>query len=163
MLELPRPPQSPSSETMATKTSSGFAREVGERLARLRRMRGLTQVELARRLRWRQYEISQYERGFVRLHAEAIVVLAHALRVRPDEILGFPKRARSTRALPRQVASKLQEIATLPKRDREALLRTIDTYLVAHSSGNGLRDKSPPPGNRGRRTVRNKPAATRRR
>jgi len=69
----------------------------GERLARLRRERGLTQQELAELLGVSQPVVSDYERGELRLHGELILQLAEILDASADEILGLqPARLKSS-------------------------------------------------------------------
>lgn len=108
-------------------------RETGEtiaqRLARIRRERGLTQVELAQRLGVAQPVVSDYERGELRLHGELIVKLSDILGVSSEELLGL-KKAPSNGALKnRRLLRRLQAIERLPRRDQQALLRTIDRFL----------------------------------
>ncbi len=103
---------------------------VGERLARLRKERGVTQAELAERLGVAQPNVSDYERGVLRLNADVIIEVAKLLRVTPNELLGFEDGS-ATVAPPssRRLRRRLQEIERLPKRDQQALLRTIDAFL----------------------------------
>jgi transcriptional regulator with XRE-family HTH domain len=111
------------------------ARAIGERLARLRKERGITQVEMAELLGASQGNVSDYERGEVRLHGELLVKLARILKVSADEILGLdaspPRRAPRDRRLLR----RLQDVDRLSKRDREALLRTLDAFLAKAQPG----------------------------
>lgn len=64
---------------------------IGERLARLRSKREMTQVELAKALGVSQAMLSRYEKGEVRLTAPAVVKIAKALKVSTDELLGVKK------------------------------------------------------------------------
>jgi len=105
------------------------AESIGERLARFRRERGITQAELADRLGLAQPNISDYERGILRLNADLILRLTEILKVSADEILGLREPARRTGAGNRRIARRLEEIERLPRRDQEALLRTIDAFL----------------------------------
>lgn len=102
---------------------------IGERLARLRRERGITQAELAQKLDLAQPNISDYERGILRLNADLILKIAQILKVSSDELLGLrqPKPGRAPRD--HKLTRRLQEIERLPRRDQEALLRTIDAFL----------------------------------
>lgn len=101
----------------------------GERVARLRKERGITQKEMALRLGVSQGNVSDYERGVLRLHADLIVELARVLDVSADEILGItpstPPRVAKDKRLLRRVA----QIDKLSKRDRDAVVRTIDAFL----------------------------------
>jgi transcriptional regulator with XRE-family HTH domain len=121
-------PKNAFSQRRGVATDGGSA-EIGERLARLRKERGVSQIEMAERLGVSQPVISEYERGTVRLHGELIVKLAGILRVSADELLGLEKEpARGPRD--RAIARRLRDIDRLPKRDRDALVRTIDAFLA---------------------------------
>jgi len=71
----------------AKKPAGKAAETIGERLARLRRERGLTQVELGERLGVTQSHVSEWERGNLRLHGELIVEIARLLQVSADQLL----------------------------------------------------------------------------
>jgi transcriptional regulator with XRE-family HTH domain len=102
----------------------------GERIARLRREKGLTQEDLAERLDVTQPVVSDYERGRLRLHGELIVQLAAIFGVSADEILGLKASGRANRAIKnRRLLRQVQQLEKLPKRDQQALLRTIDAFL----------------------------------
>ena len=102
---------------------------IGQRLARLRRDRGITQAELAETLGMTQPMISGYEHGTLRLHGELIVELARILSVSADEILGLGESKGPTAPTNRRLLRRLQELDSLPRRDQQALLRTIDAFL----------------------------------
>lgn len=102
---------------------------IGQRLARLRRERGMTQVELADRLDVAQPVVSDYERGELRLHGQLIVKLTQVLGVSSEELLGLKKAASNGAIKNRRLLRRLQEIERLPRRDQQALLRTIDRFL----------------------------------
>ncbi len=106
------------------------AATIGARLAQLRKERGITQGELAERLGVSQPMISDYERGELRLHGELILQISALLKVSADEILGLRDERKANATLKnRRLARRLQAIDQLPKRDQEALLRTIDAFL----------------------------------
>jgi len=114
----------------ARKTASSTQQEtIGERLARFRKERGLTQTELARQLGVAQPVLSDYERGELRLHGQLIVELARILGVSADELLGLEKPRGNGAVKNRQILRRLQQLDRLPKRDQQALLRTIDAFL----------------------------------
>jgi transcriptional regulator with XRE-family HTH domain len=102
----------------------------GTRLARLRRDKGITQIELAERLGVTQSVVSDYERDALRLNSELIVQLIEILGVSADELLGVAKAPKSSAPIKnRRLYRQLQSIEKLPKRDQQALLRTIDAFL----------------------------------
>lgn len=102
---------------------------IGQRVARLRKERGLTQVDLAEQLGVAQPVVSDYERGELRLHGELIIKLADILGVSSEEILGLKKTPSSGTLRNRRLLRRLQQIDRLPRRDQQALLRTIDRFL----------------------------------
>jgi len=113
----------------AEKPAPDAQESIGQRLARLRRERGLTQVEIAERLGVAQPVVSDYERGELRLHGELIIKLTQILGVSAEDILGLAKPRPNGTIKNRRLLRRLQEIERLPKRDQQALMRTIDRFL----------------------------------
>jgi transcriptional regulator with XRE-family HTH domain len=102
---------------------------LGKRLATLRKERGFTQVELAEKVGVIQPIISDYERGRLRPHPDMLVRLAGALNISSDELLGIATAPTASPAINRRFLRRLQAVDKLPKRDQDALLRTIDAFL----------------------------------
>lgn len=120
-------------------TKRGLATQAGmetiaERVARMRKEKGITQAEMAELLGVSQSVVSDYERGALRLHGELIVRVAEILSVSADELLGLAEtgsaqKRKGTAPKNRRLLRRIEQIETLPKRDQEALLRTIDAFL----------------------------------
>lgn len=105
----------------------------GQRLARLRKERGFTQVEFAEKADTIQAIISDYERDKLRPYADVVVRFALLLGVSSDELLGIQACTVSSRRGPRpnrRFLRRLESLDSLPKRDQDALLRTIDAFLA---------------------------------
>lgn len=103
---------------------------IGTRIAQFRRDKGMTQKELAERLDVSQPVISDYENDVIRLPADVVLQLARILEVTTDEIFGLKVEARANGGLKnRRLSRRLNAIDALPKRDQEALLRTIDAFI----------------------------------
>lgn len=116
----------------AASTPEG-TRAIGERLAALRKAKGLTQIDVAQALEITQTLISKYERGDLLLHGELVAQFAGVLGVSADDILGIEKKRASHAAVPvidKTLARRLAQLQALPRRDREALLRTLDAFLA---------------------------------
>jgi len=73
--------------------------------------------------------VSDYERDKLRLNPEMTVRLAQALGVSTDELLGLQPTKANGRQPSRKVLRRLEQIENLPRRDQDALLRTIDAFL----------------------------------
>jgi transcriptional regulator with XRE-family HTH domain len=112
----------------------------GQRLARIRKERGITQVDLAEKIGIIQGLVTNYECDRLRMHPEMLMRFALALGVTSDELLGMP-RTKSTAAsktgkLSLKLVRRLQKIETLPGTQQRALLQTIDGFL----RGQGIND-----------------------
>jgi transcriptional regulator with XRE-family HTH domain len=103
---------------------------IGARISQLRKDKGMTQKELAERLEVTQPVVSDYENDVIRLPADIVGEIAQILEVTSDELLGLKREALSTGSVKnRRLSRRLQAIDALPKRDQEALLRTIDAFI----------------------------------
>ena len=101
---------------------------LGKRISRIRKERGFTQVELAHKIHVDQPALSHYERGRLRPNHKILAALAKILQVSADELLGR-KSTTGKAPLNRRFLKRLQAIEKLPRRDQEALIRTIDAFL----------------------------------
>ena len=108
------------------------AKEIAERILRFRKERGITQVELSQQLGITQPMVSRLEKGDYRLNGEIIISLARIFKVSADDILGLKTPAQEgTTAISRRWLKRLVKIETLPKRDQDGLIQTVDRYLKA--------------------------------
>ena len=103
---------------------------IGQRIGRFRKEKGLTQKELAEALGVSQPVVSDYEKDVIRIPADMVVEIAKTLKVSGDEILGLASNKKQTSAIKnRRLSRRLQDIDKLPKRDQDALFRTIDAFI----------------------------------
>jgi transcriptional regulator with XRE-family HTH domain len=111
------------------KTQNISKEELGLQIARLRKQKGYTQVELAKKMGITQVLISAYERGRIKPGYEIISSFAQALEVTTDELLGLkdPKTAIKKPSL--KILKRLNKIEQLPPSQQRALLQTIDNFL----------------------------------
>jgi transcriptional regulator with XRE-family HTH domain len=103
---------------------------IAARLKELRESRSMSQVTLAAQLGINQSLLSRYERGELRLHGALLAKIAAALRVSADQLLGLsPILNSGARRSNPQVVRRLDLIERLSKRDRQVLLKNVDTFL----------------------------------
>mgnify|MGYP002781179288 CR=1 FL=1 len=106
----------------------------GQRLARLRKERSMTQVQLAKKTGLTQGLITDYESGKLRLHADLVCRLALALGVSADELLGL-KSSRPAAAieassgLSLKIVRRMVKVERLPENKQKVILQTIDGFL----------------------------------
>jgi len=102
---------------------------LGERLARLRKERGLTQSELAKRIGIIQGLVTNYETDRLRMHHEMVIRFAQALDVSSDELLGIKAKTNNDGPLSLKVVRRLTRIELLPIHQQRILFQTIDAFL----------------------------------
>ena len=102
---------------------------IGQRLARLRKQRGYTQVELAEKTGSRQVLISAYETDRIALSAEMAVRLAVALEVSTDELLHPQVKKKSAAKPSLKVMRRMEQIEKLPENKQSFILSALDSML----------------------------------
>ena len=125
--------------TLAVKgrTIEGF----GPRLARIRKSRGLSQRELARRVGTSKRVLVYYESDGAQPPGAMLPELARALRVPVDELLGLKRFKDTTSPRTARLINRLRRIEELTPADQRVVLRTLDALLERSAgrrhSGNG--------------------------
>jgi len=100
------------------------------RIKKVRKLRGLTQKELADRIGITRDILASYESGRAHLNDDVIIRFAIALQVSSDELLGLDQRESLAGPTPNvRIVKRMQKIQELPVADQKAILRTIDTFL----------------------------------
>ncbi|MBQ8322941.1 MAG: helix-turn-helix transcriptional regulator [Clostridia bacterium] len=66
-----------------------IAKIVGENLKNARKLKGLTQAQIAKELNKYQSDYSDYETGKIQLDYEKIVYLCERLEITPNELFDF--------------------------------------------------------------------------
>jgi transcriptional regulator with XRE-family HTH domain len=108
---------------------------IGKRLRETRLRLDMTQAQLAEAVGIDQSLISDYERGEVRMHGALVAAFAKALKTSSDELLGLRPNTGNGRVNDRRFLRRLQYIESLSKRQKDALLTTIDNFLKASGVG----------------------------
>ena len=103
----------------------------GQRLARIRKEKGYTQVELSEKMNIVQVLISDYENDKLRPYHEMIARFAKALDVSADELLGLKanKKKKNTPSL--KIQKRMKKIEDLPTNQQKFVLKAIDSHLKA--------------------------------
>lgn len=111
-----------------TRDEKTFFEDLGTRIGELRRSQGLTQVQLAEILGVSQQTIHSFEKGIRRVPTSALPTIARTLAVSLEELLGEVRKPTKRGPVPR-LQRQIERLGQLPKRDQEAVLRTIDAFL----------------------------------
>lgn len=107
---------------------------LGHRLARLRKERGYTQVELAEKIGILQTLVTDYENDRLRLTAEMAVRFALALDVSLDGLLRPRAASPQGRKPSRKVLRRLEQIEALPAHKQTTVLKSLDMMLKGLAS-----------------------------
>jgi transcriptional regulator with XRE-family HTH domain len=106
--------------------------EYGLRLAKLRKLAGLSQQELGDRIGVAQPIISRFEKGQRKMYDDMLAMLAKALGVTPNDILGIgpcktikPEEA----SLSRRLVLNMKKIESLPRRAQDKVITSLELAL----------------------------------
>ena len=119
--------------SVMTQDEKDYFKELGSRLAQLRRAAGLTQVQLAETLGISQQMVASYEVGRRRIPVSMLPALAQALKVQVDALLGSPARAQARRGPASQLQRSIERIGELPKPKQRFVLEMLETVLAQAS------------------------------
>jgi transcriptional regulator with XRE-family HTH domain len=112
-------------------TQSGME-SIGERLMRLRQERGISQQDMAEQLGIAQPNISDYERGVLRLHGELIVKITKILGISSDELLGLTNNMPKRGPAPK-LQHQLERLGQLPKAKQRVINEMLTGLLQQNS------------------------------
>jgi transcriptional regulator with XRE-family HTH domain len=132
MAMIPTKPMIPGiTVTMAIK-HEGFFREMGGRIAKARKERGLTQQALADALGVSQQTLAHYEVGRVGVGAAMLPRMSQLLDLSFDELLvGQPTvRVPGKRGPASRLEQQLDAITRLPKAKQKMVAEMIDSVIV---------------------------------
>ena len=107
--------------------------QLGSRIAEARNNAGLSQNELAEKTGLKRHLIAHWERQAISLKAEQLIILSDALNIPTDYLLG--KIIKKSGGGPEGRAKKLfNEVASLPRRQKERVLATIEDAVLAQKA-----------------------------
>lgn len=121
-----------SSDAVAV-TDKPFYEQLGQRIAILRKARGLTQVQLAEQLGVAQQTLAHYEAGRLRLLAGALPKLAGFLDVSVETLIGEDSKAAKSpgkRGPAPKIQQQLEQLSRLPKAKQRAVMQVLDSVLA---------------------------------
>ena len=111
-----------------------FFEQLGQRIVRLRKERGMTQVELAASLGMSQQSVQAFEVGRRRMIVSIVPSLAELFNVSTDELLGM-----TSKPLKRGPKSQFQllteQASKLPKGKQKIILEMLNGMIQQYSKG----------------------------
>ena len=124
-------------DVMAGRLNTREAPPFGQRMAALRQRKGLTQIQLAARMKTTQKMIDYYERRSPNPTLEVMQKVAGALEVSVVELLG--EEAATVRVARKSgPTSKLQmmfeQVGRLPRRQQEKIVEVVSALMSQYES-----------------------------
>lgn len=111
-----------------TEDDKAFFVRLGGRIAELRKAASITQVQMAEVLGVSQQTINAYEMGSRRVPVSALPVLARALAVSIEELIGEEPKPGKRGPAPK-IQQQLERIAQLPKTQQRVVMQMLDGVL----------------------------------
>lgn len=105
-----------------------FFKELGNRVASLRKEQGLTQAQLGELLGIAQQMIASYEIGRRRVPVSMLPQLAHALAIPVDTLLGLSSGAAKRGPTP-QMQRQIERLSRLPKAKQKMVMEMLEGVL----------------------------------
>ena len=115
-----------------TPDETAFFRQLGTRIAERRKAQALTQTQLGELVGVTQQQIASFEIGRRRIPVSALPLLAKALAVSIEALIGGSPKTASKRGPAPKLQQQLEQIQALPKAEQRAISRVLDSVLAAH-------------------------------
>jgi transcriptional regulator with XRE-family HTH domain len=116
-----------------TKDKRSFFAQLGTRVADLRKVQNITQVQLAETLGVSQQTVNAYEMGHRRIPVSSLPSLASTLAVTMEELVGSPHNAAKKRGPGPKLQQQIERIQQLPKTQQRFVMQILDTVLAQQS------------------------------
>ena len=108
---------------------------MGQRLARLRKERGLSQRHLAKKMGLTQSIISAYELDTRNISAKMVAQFAIFFGISSDEIIGLKSNGKEKIIFNLKLMKRLHKIEKLSEYKQKVVLSMIDSYIRDNLSG----------------------------
>lgn len=102
---------------------------MGQILKQIRQRRGLSQIEIGKRLGMPQRTISNYENGVSRIPSNLLPKIAAVLRASVAELLGQKQTPGADKD--REIWKFVNQVEALPPRDKRAVFRYVEALATA--------------------------------
>jgi len=109
---------------------------IAERLRAIRKEKGITQIEMSKKLKVTQSMYSKYELADARIYADILCKMANILDVTPNDLCAVTKSGNDAtepieHLIPKRFIRRLRGVETMTRTEQDSLLTAIDTWLAA--------------------------------
>ena len=116
-----------------TQDEKVFFKQLGARIAALRKDQGITQVQLAERLGLTQQMIASYEVGRRRVPVSLLPQIAETLAASLEELIGKKDLQPAKRGPAGKLQQQIERIQQLPRSKQRFVMQMLDTVLAQQS------------------------------
>lgn len=116
----------------ADRDEKQFFKNLGARIAELRKAQNITQVQLAETLGVSQQTVTAYESGRRRMPVSSLPLIARFLGTTVEELIG-EKTPPGKRGPAPQLQQKIEQLTSLPKAQQRLVLQMLDGVLAQAS------------------------------
>ena len=116
----------------ADRNEKQFFKDLGARIAELRKAQNITQVQLAETLGVSQQTVTAYEVGRRRMPVSSLPHIARFLGTTVEELIG-EKAQPGKRGPAPQLQQKIERLTSLPKAQQRLVLQMLDGVLAQTS------------------------------
>lgn len=115
-----------------TQDEKKFFRDLGARIAQLRREQNLTQQSLAELMGMSQQSIASWEVGRLRIAVSMLPALARTLGVSVEALIGEEEKPGKRGPTPK-LQQQLERLSALPKPKQRAVMEVLEAMLAQAS------------------------------
>jgi transcriptional regulator with XRE-family HTH domain len=110
-----------------------FFKQLGARIAALRKDQAMTQVQLAAALELTQQMVASYEVGRRRVPVSLLPQIAETLTVSLDELIGKKNVQPAKRGPAPKLQQQIERIQQLPRTQQRFVMQMLDTVIAQAS------------------------------
>ncbi len=120
-------------DALMTKDNAVFFKQLGKRIAELRKDMGLTQVQLAEILAISQQHMAACEAGRRKVPSAQLPMLAQLFGISTDELLGVQGKP-AKRGPTARLQQQMDQISLLPRTRQKFVMEMLDAVIQQQAS-----------------------------
>lgn len=117
------------SQLKTTEDDKLFFEQLGQRIARLRKEQGFTQLQLGEKLAISQQHIASFEKGIRKVPASILPAISQILNTSLEDLFGINDRKAIKRGSTPKLQRQIELISQLPKTKQRFVMDMLDTVI----------------------------------
>ena len=121
---------------------TSLVKMLGQRIKQLRKDKGLTQKELAKRIELSHAQLNKYESGFNAPPIDRLVSLAETLDTSLDYLILGDEKEQQPPIHNTRLVQRLKVIEGFESEDRETVIKLLDAMIAKHNMESTVKSMS---------------------